>query len=181
MATEFDKRIYDLQSEENPLLNMFIALDKPGNVAAKRLSLQALLTLLLGSASAAKAYSDNVNPDNAFGNNGDLFFTIPVSGAYIKMWQKAAEAWSIVFIIPLLAKTILAADMDFTINWQGLVPGETQTYAEKHGNTIGSIEGVHLDGDVMRGYRPNYNYTMINGDMQIVSITEVFPGLITII
>jgi hypothetical protein len=79
-------------------------------------------------------------------------------------------------------ETILPVSTDLSINWQtDLVPGDAKTFAEKHGNSIGNIEGTYVDGDIFRGYKPGYSYTMSNGIIQMVSITEVFPGTITII
>jgi hypothetical protein len=79
-------------------------------------------------------------------------------------------------------KTMVAVEADKAINWQtDVIPGDVLTYAQKHGNHIASLEGSYVDGGVIRGYKPNYNYTLVNGVIQVLNITEVFPGTITII
>ncbi|MNR05018.1 hypothetical protein D3C85_1210200 [compost metagenome] len=83
------------------------------------------------------------------------------------------------------AKTTIAVpDGDKVINWQtDIIPNDVVSYAQKNGNSIGRIEG-HQDigGGAMAGYNPNYTYTL-NGDgtINILTITEVFAGTITII
>ncbi|MBO9671972.1 MAG: hypothetical protein J7577_00900 [Sphingobacteriaceae bacterium] len=72
------------------------------------------------------------------------------------------------------------------IDWQNeSAPNdpENRTYAQKHGNSIGRIEG-HQDigSGTMLGYSPNYTYTL-NGDgtINLLKITDLFAGTITII
>lgn len=73
-----------------------------------------------------------------------------------------------------------------TINWQtDVAPGETgdtRTYAEKHGNKIGSIAGIYDAGaGVMTPFTPNFTYTINGtGGIDIITFTEVF-GPVTII
>lgn len=70
-----------------------------------------------------------------------------------------------------------------SINWQtDLVPGDTRTFAQKHGNSIGSIDGIFDDGNnVWKKHTPNYSCILNNGIITVVNITEVFPGIVTII
>jgi hypothetical protein len=70
------------------------------------------------------------------------------------------------------------------INWQtDIIPNNTLTYAQKHGNSIANIQG-HYDagGGVMTPYSPEYTYTL-NGDgtINILTLTTVFAGTIIII
>lgn len=83
----------------------------------------------------------------------------------------------------LLIKTALAVPGgDVVIDWQTeIVPGDTRTFLAKHGSDLARIEGAYLDGGVMRGYTPNYSYTIVNGKIGVLTITEVFEGQLTII
>lgn len=86
---------------------------------------------------------------------------------------------------PLNTKTILdVAAGSLVIDWQlDTIAGDGRTYAQKHGNSIGVIEGAYNDGAGKRtGYRPNYSYTYnIGGDILIVTITDIFAGKLTIL
>lgn len=78
-------------------------------------------------------------------------------------------------------KTILAVTGDMSINWQTeLVPGSTQTYAEKHGNQMPTIEGVYLDGTSYIYYKPGFNYSLSGSNLATLNITEVLTGFISI-
>lgn len=70
-----------------------------------------------------------------------------------------------------------------TINWQTATPpSEIITYATKHGNSISNITGVYLQGGVYVSYNPAFSYT-VNGAglIQLLTITDLFNGFITII
>lgn len=100
-VTEDDKRIRDLQEQVDPLLSDFLAIDRPGWTAAMRVTLQQVVNMAAASSPFIKAYADVTNPDNAFGSNGDLFYTIPADGSSLKLSQKITDAWATVFVLPL--------------------------------------------------------------------------------
>ena len=84
------------------------------------------------------------------------------------------------------SKTTIVAAGDLSIAWQidKTSPAENApTYAAKHGNSVGNIQG-HYDagGGLMTPYNPNYTYTLDGeGNIITLNITEVFAGTITII
>jgi len=79
---------------------------------------------------------------------------------------------------------ITVPDGNKIINWQtDLIPNTQVTYLSKHGNSIANIQG-HYDagGGSMTPYSPNYSYTLNNdGNINVLTLTEVFAGTITII
>ncbi|MCX3264821.1 hypothetical protein [Pedobacter agri] len=80
-------------------------------------------------------------------------------------------------------KTTIQSNADFSINWQtDIVPNDGRTYAQKHGNNIGSITGIYDAGNgVMTPFTPNFTYTVNGtGGINIITFTEVF-GPVTII
>lgn len=88
------------------------------------------------------AHSGVANPDDAFGSNGDLFYTIPVGGLSLKLFQKIEGVWILVFElnlsepVELTAGILLDTDASLIITWNtDLVPGDAEgrTYLEKHG------------------------------------------------
>lgn len=80
-------------------------------------------------------------------------------------------------------KTTIQSNADFSINWQtDIVPNEGRTYAQKHGNNIGSVTGIYdAGGGTMTPFTPNFTYTVNGtGGINIITFTEVF-GPVTII
>lgn len=74
-------------------------------------------------------------------------------------------------------------DGEKLITWQtDIVPNDVITFAQKHGNSIGNIQGHQNLGGIMTPYTPEYTYTL-NGDgtINILTLTTVFAGTITII
>lgn len=75
---------------------------------------------------------------------------------------------------------------DLSIDWQtDLVPGDDlgRTYFQRYGNYIQDIRGIVSDGSggFNTNYSPNYSYTMSGANIDTVTITEVFPGNLSII
>lgn len=79
---------------------------------------------------------------------------------------------------------ITVGDGAMAISWQtDIIPDNTLTYAQKHGNSIANIQG-HYDagGGMMTPYSPNYSYTLNpDGTINALIITDLFTGTITII
>ena len=111
-VTADDQRIFELQTQTNPTLDFFFPVDFPGQLAATKLSLTRLLNLISLNQAFPRAYAGNVNPDNALGLNGDLYFTVPADAASLQLFQKINEAWALVFNLPL--NTSVTADLTFT-------------------------------------------------------------------
>lgn len=142
MAGE-DKRIRDLQAQVTPLLSDFMAMDRTGAVEATRITIQQIINLAAASTPSLTAYSGLTNPDNAFGANGDLFFTIPDDNTSLSLFQKVEDAWILVFELPMgqgggtpTSGTLEDSDSPLVITWDtDLVPDddEGRTYLEKHG------------------------------------------------
>lgn len=174
-VTEDDKRIRDLQQEISPFASDFLAIDRPGWTAAKRMTVQQIINMAAESSPFIKAYANTNNPDDAFGNNGDLFFTIPSNGSSLKLSQKISDVWATVFVLPLSSDpatvTFSGATgsvvVDFTINnRQSLFPfphfevwtvdGSTETLVNGYGviksKTSGLITSITLEGVFGSGY-----------------------------
>lgn len=100
-VTEDDKRIRDLQEQGSPLLSDYLAMDRPGLTSAMRISIQQVVNMAAASAPFIRAYAGSANPDNAFGANGDLFYTIPADGLSLKLYQKISNAWAVIFDLNL--------------------------------------------------------------------------------
>lgn len=82
-----------------------------------------------------------------------------------------------------LVKTDITITVETTkvINWQtDVVSGDTRTYAQKHGNNVPTIEGARTVTGFLELYKPNATYTISGSNIAVVSITEIFPGKITI-
>jgi len=80
-------------------------------------------------------------------------------------------------------KTTIPSTGDFSIAWQtDVVPNDSRTYAQKHGNHISNVTGVFdAGGGIMTPFTPNFTYTLNGtGDIDIITFTEVF-GPVTII
>lgn len=77
------------------------------------------------------------------------------------------------------------AQVALAINWQVDVDPEgdgTQTYADRHGNRRVRVFGLLNSGGVFSNYSPNLNFTKdADGNITTVNVTEIFPGIITII
>ncbi len=83
-----------------------------------------------------------------------------------------------------IGKTTLAttSGVTITITWQtDIVPGDTRTYAQKHGNAIGAITGTYDDSGVQRPYNPDWSYTLTGANINILTLTTLFTGKLTII
>lgn len=80
---------------------------------------------------------------------------------------------------PVRTETKLTVEGDTTIEWDSVIPGSTQTYAQRHGNSF-NFSAFYNDEGVMRNYTPGCSYNLVNGAIQTVNFTEVFPGTITI-
>lgn len=79
--------------------------------------------------------------------------------------------------------TITVADGPMVINWQtDIIPDNTLTYAQKHGNSIANIQGHQDLAGIMTPYNPEYTYILnVDGTINILTLTTVFAGTITII
>ncbi|WP_367867907.1 hypothetical protein [Pedobacter sp. WC2423] len=71
---------------------------------------------------------------------------------------------------------------DFIINWQtAIVPNDTKTFAQKHGNVSIVYQGLWIDGANRSSYFPAMSITFSAGKIQQVKFTGVMPGILTII
>ena len=85
-----DKRIRELQTQVLPLITDFLATDRDGAIEATRMTVQQLVNLVAANTVKQVAYAGEVNPDNAFGANGDFFYVIPADDSNLKLYQKVA-------------------------------------------------------------------------------------------
>lgn len=112
--------------------------------------------------------------------------TIPVTddftlqGGYTGTAQDLADLIAGVSTFKTTIPTV--SGIDSTINWQtDLVPDDTRTYAEKHGNAIGAITGIYDDAGVQRPYNPDWSYTLTGSNINVLTLTTLFTGKLTII
>lgn len=79
----------------------------------------------------------------------------------------------------------IIAQVALAINWQVDVDPEgdgSQTYADRHGNRRVRVFGLMNASGVFSNYSPNLNYTKdADGNITTVNVTDIFPGIITII
>lgn len=101
-TTADDKRIWQLQPEAAPSLDMSLPIDRNGNIGAKRITLLELLNLLSSDGPKQDANAGTTNPDNTFGVVGDFYFKIPEDGSSLTMFKKVtSNSWSTVFNLPI--------------------------------------------------------------------------------
>lgn len=118
-VTADDKRIYDLQLLAAVVANYSLPVDLAGNLAAKKITIQQLVDYVIANSSGVGVYAGNVNPDNAFGNNGDIYFTVPVDGSRLQLFKKAENVWGSVFNLPISAPITLTGYSAADINADG--------------------------------------------------------------
>ncbi len=92
-VTEDDKRIRDLQELSELLLSDFLPVDRPGFLAAMRISVQQIIDLFAGSAPIQNLSGGSVNPDDAAGSNGDIYIKGTLNGNSISFYQKLNDIW----------------------------------------------------------------------------------------
>lgn len=115
MAYADDKRIFELTQAFSNFLSSSFAADKDGNIAAVRFTGQQILDFIQSNPVFQIASAGNTNPDNAFGDNGGLYFRVPDNGSAIQLFQKINDVWVSVFNLPLSYKSeFLSADLDDT-------------------------------------------------------------------
>ena len=112
-----DKRIRELQTQVLPLLNDYLATDREGAIEATRMTIQQLVNLVNANTVKQIAYNGEVNPDNAFGANGDFFYVIPTDDSNLKLYQKVAGLWVLIFDLPLM----ISPSIDLTFDASYLV------------------------------------------------------------
>lgn len=133
-----DKRIRDLIIQAEPLLSDFLPIDRPGWSEANKISLQQIINMAAVSSPIAVAYSGTDNPDNAFGSNGDLYFTIPSDQSNLKLSQKIADEWGIVFELTLSTTALLSFDeSNLVLVYEG---NYSLSFNLPEGKSIASIE-----------------------------------------
>lgn len=158
-VTEDDKRIRDLIEQDSPLLSDFLAIDRPGWTSAMRITLQQIINMAATSAPFVKAYADVVNPDDALGNNGDLFYVVPADGSLLSMFQKIEGAWDVVFTLPLST-----GNAPLTFNQSNLTEVYEGNYSLSfnlpEGKSIASIERLQ-DGVISRMVPPSQAVTTL--------------------
>lgn len=104
-VTADDKRIYDLQEIIGEFLSSSFVLDKTGNISAKRITGQNLLDGINAGLAYSISRAGNINPDNALGVNGDVYFKVLPDS--LTMFQKIAGVYATVFNLPLSGKSNL--------------------------------------------------------------------------
>ena len=105
-----DKRIRDLNSVADPLLNMVLPIDAGTFLEANKITLQQIVDIVSPSVSKQIAYAGNTAPDNALGNNGDFAFRVPSDGSALQMYQKVSGAWASVFNLPISSISTQTSD-----------------------------------------------------------------------
>lgn len=101
IITEDDKRIRDLTDYGDLLVTDFIATDRDGRYSASRVTIQKFINFISTRINSPRHTSGATNPDNAGGNNGDVYYKVPADGSSLSVYQKLANVWGLVFTVAL--------------------------------------------------------------------------------